>query len=209
MPQRQRQLVLASSSPYRRALMDRLGLRYDAVAPRGVDEEVAARSELPPEQLAAELARRKAKSLAAIFPDAVIIGCDQLCVLDDPNGGAPLVLGKPGTFEHALEQLCMLRGREHRLLTAVAVHDAASGRTVEALDEHRICLREVSEAALRAYLERERPLDCAGSYKIEGLGIALMEYVRGEDYTAVIGMPLTALVALLSEVGIEVLGADP
>ncbi|RME74089.1 MAG: septum formation protein Maf [Planctomycetota bacterium] len=202
-----RRLVLASTSPYRRALLERLGLAFDAVSPDGVDEQAALRSDAPPEAIARQLARAKAESLAQRFPDALLIGADQIAVAPSSGGQPERLLGKPGTVEHAIEQLAELSGRTHRLLTAVAVHDPTSGRSLDALDVHEITLRALSRETLRRYVLHDMPLDCAGAYRIERLGVALMERIRGDDFTAVIGLPLTRLVHLLAEFGFEVIEA--
>lgn len=191
-------IVLASTSPYRRALLERLKLPFTVVAPH-VDEDGAKRRIAEPVELVRHLAREKARSLAQRFPAALIIGSDQAVDVDGQT------LGKPGTPEAAVAQLIWLSGREHRIHTALAIHDAASGRTEEALDTHRVRLRGLTEAEIRSYVARDRPLDCAGSYRIESLGMALMERISGDDYTAVIGLPLTQVVALLGKLGVRVL----
>jgi septum formation protein len=191
-------IVLASTSPYRRALLERLKIPFSAVAPH-VDEDAAKREIAEPEALVRHLAREKARSLAARFPAALVIGSDQAVDIDGQ------ALGKPKTAEAAVNQLIWLSGREHKIHTAVAVHDAASGRTEEALDTHRIRLRVLTVDEIRSYVARERPLDCAGSYRIEALGIALMERISGDDYTAVIGLPLMRLVDLLARFGVRAL----
>ena len=194
-----RRLILASTSKYRRELLSRLGLPFEAVTPLfDEDAEKPKLGALAPEALVAYLARMKAESLADTFPDAVIIGSDQAVDLDGE------VLGKPGTEERAVAQLMRLSGRTHRLLTAVAVHDAARRMTEQALDVHEVEMRRFGEREARAYVAREQPLDCAGSLKVEGLGVALLERLTGDDFTAVIGLPLTRVVSLLARLGIEV-----
>ncbi|MDY0005122.1 MAG: nucleoside triphosphate pyrophosphatase [Polyangia bacterium] len=191
-------LVLASTSPYRRALLARLGVPFEAVAP-GVDERALSQEGLSAELLVGRLARAKAQAvatrLAASRPGALVIGSDQVAELEGE------ILGKPGTPEGARAQLSRLAGREHRLLTALSVVRAGDGARAEALDIHRLRLRALSEEQISRYVEAESPLDCAGSYKIEGLGIALFEWIRGDDFTGVVGLPLTRLVALLGELG--------
>jgi septum formation protein len=194
MPDR-RPLVLASTSRYRRALLDRLGLAYEARAPLYEEEHDLA---LPPDELVQELARRKAVSLGPVCPDALVLGADQVAELD----GA--VLLKPGTPERAVEQLGRLAGRTHRLLTGVALHDPRSGRTEVALDVHRMTLRPLTEAQRRAYVARDQPVDCAGAYKVEEAGIALFEAMEGRDFTAIVGLPLTVVVTLLGRFGYDV-----
>lgn len=190
-----RPLVLASTSRYRRELLDRLGLAYEARAPLYEEEHHLA---LPPAELVVELARRKAESLAAACPEALIIGADQVAELDGT------VLLKPGTVEGAVAQLARLAGRTHRLLTGVAVHDPRAGRTEAALDVHRMTMRPLAEPQLRAYVERDHPVDCAGAYKVEAAGIALFEALEGRDFTAIVGLPLTLVVTLLGRFGYAV-----
>jgi septum formation protein len=198
-------VVLASTSRYRRELIGRLGIAVESVAP-AFDEEAGKRDAawLPAEEVVAALARGKARSVAAACPDALIIGSDQAV----EQGGE--LLGKPGTIEGACAQIKRLAGREHRLLTAVAMLDAATGRVEEALDVHTMAMRPLSDEAIEAYVRRDQPLDCAGAYRIEALGIALFERLRGDDFTAIIGLPLTRVVALLERFGVRVLdGGSP
>jgi len=192
-----RRLVLASTSPYRRELLGRLGLEFTAVAP-DCDEDRLKDQGLPAEALVIRLAREKAASVARSYPDAVIIGSDQAAEVDGE------ILGKPGTPESARRQLRRLAGREHRLLTALCLLDARTGERAEELDIHRLRLRRLTEAQIARYVAADDPVDCAGAYKIEGLGIALFESVRGTDFTAVIGLPLTRVVAGLHRLGIEI-----
>ena len=185
-------LVLASTSRYRRELLDRLGVPYEAVAPAYEEEHDLPLSH---EELVVELAERKATSLADRFPDALILGSDQIAVIDDE------ILLKPGTPARAEAQLRRLAGRTHRLLTGVALHEAATGHTEHFLDIHRMTLRVLTDAQIAAYVASERPVDCAGSYKIEGPGIALFDAMEGRDFTGIVGLPLTAVVALLGRFG--------
>ena len=187
-------LVLASTSKYRRALLDRLGLSYTAATPR-VDEEAAKADTL--DALALQLAVAKAESCASAHPDAYVLGSDQLVDLDGER------LGKPGTLEKAEEQLRRLSGRGHRLITAVALRHP-NGTVETGLDVHKMTLRTMSEAEIKRYVARERPIDCAGSYKVESLGISLCETVAGADFTAIVGLPLIRVCQLLRNAGFEV-----
>lgn len=195
-------LVLASTSPYRRALIERLGLQVETMAP-DFDERAAeeALGPLLTSQLAAELALGKARSLAASCPDALIIGADQIAEIDGEH------LHKPGTEEAAAAQLRRLAGKTHHLVTAVTVLRAGDLRSETAVDVHALTMRPLSDDAIARYVARDRPLDCAGSYKIESLGIALFERTSGDDFTAIVGMPLTILVTLLARFGVDVLAA--
>jgi 7-methyl-GTP pyrophosphatase len=188
-------LVLASTSRYRRALLERLGLPFSVADPGIVEERRAGE---PPEAMARRLAEAKALAVAGRFPGALIIGSDQVAV----NGGE--VLGKPGGHDNAVRQLRALSGREAVFHTAVCVHNAASGATRTRVVPCRVTFRELDEQTIGRYLERERPYDCAGSAKAEGLGIALIARIEGEDPNALIGLPLIALVDLLREQGLDV-----
>ena len=192
-----RRLILASSSRYRRALLERLPIPFEAISPN-VDERAF---HLPPRALAQRLSRLKAEAVAGAHPGAVVIGSDQVACLDGEE------LFKPGTAERARAQLRRLSGRTHELITGMCVLDSATGVAYEHLDVHRLTLRALSDAEIADYVERDSPLDCAGSYKIEGLGVALMEAIEGQDFTAITGLPLVALVGLLNQLGIRVLGA--
>jgi septum formation protein len=183
-----RRLVLASTSRYRQELMRRLGAPFEAVAP---DYEEQHDLDLPPEELVLELALRKARSVAPRFSDALIIGSDQLAELEGQ------ILLKPGTAARARKQLARLAGRTHRLLTGLVVLEPRSGRVERDLDLHRMTLRPLSDRQIAAYVAQESPLDCAGSYKVEGPGVALFAAMEGQDYTGIIGLPLTRLVTLL------------
>ena len=191
-------IVLASTSRYRRELIERLGVSIECVSPP-FDEEAAKPSlaHLPAEELVVALARGKATSLSAIDPDAIVIGADQVAEID----GA--ILGKPGTAEKAVAQLSRMAGREHRLLTGVAV--ACGSRVETALDIHRLRMRALTTEAIESYVRRDAPLDSAGSYRVESLGIALFESLHGDDFTAIVGLPLTQVVTLLERVGVRVI----
>jgi septum formation protein len=193
------QIVLASESKYRRELVQRLGLEVRSVAADYDEErEKDALGDVSPTALVRALALGKARSLASKHPDALVIGSDQTVELDGRS------LGKPHTTERAIAQLAQLAGRTHHIHTAVAVHHAASGRTEEWLDTHALTVRPLSLQEIEDYVLRDQPLDCAGSYKIEGVGIALFERIEGGDFTGVIGLPLTGLVTLLGRFGVSV-----
>ncbi len=191
----QRSLVLASSSPYRKELLARLGLVFKAVKPdfvESIDPGVA------PQLQVKHLALGKARSLAASCSDAVIIGSDQ--VFCDGSGR---ILGKPGDLASAQAQLERMAGKRHHFYTGLAVVDARSGQTQTESVVSTVVLRDLSSRQIKNYLERETPFDCAGSFKIEGLGISLMEQVGGTDYTALIGLPLIALTTMLQNLGLD------
>ena len=187
-------LILASTSAYRRALLERLGLPFDTARP-DVDETPL--PDEPPAALAVRLARAKADAVAAGAGDAWTIGSDQVAELD----GRPL--GKPGTPENAVAQLRAMSGREVRFHTALCLA-GPDGRRFEHLDLTVVRFRTLGEDEIARYVAREHPLDCAGSFKCEGLGIALFEAIDNRDSTALVGLPLIATARLLREAGFAV-----
>jgi septum formation protein len=189
-------LLLASTSRYRRELLSRLGIPFEAIAPT-CDEEALKLRALSPEQMALYLASEKARSVAQQHPDAFVIGSDQLVELDGQR------LGKPHSQERALEQLMSMRGKSHQLLTALCL-ECPTGEQITHLDRHVLTMPMLPEESLRRYVDADDPLDCAGSYKIEARGIALFERIQGEDFTAITGLPLIALTRLLRERGFSV-----
>ncbi len=193
-----RRLVLASTSRYRRELLERLRLPFDVVAP-GIDEE--ALSGETPAETAIRLALAKADAVAATDGEAVVIGSDQIADLDGHG------LGKPGDHVRATAQLASMRGRTVVFQTAVAVVCAAMGVRVAEIVPVAVRFRDLSDAEIERYLRAETPYDCAGSAKIETLGIALVESVASNDPTALIGLPLIRTCALLRLAGIDPLGA--
>ena len=189
------ELILASTSRYRRELMTRLGLPFRAMPP-ACDEEALKRPELAPEALAVMLALAKAESLRETEAGATIIGSDQVAALGE------VILSKPGTAARAIEQLTLLAGRTHVLVTAVAV--AHAGGVIEHVDVTRLSMRPLTRAQIERYVEADAPLDCAGSYKLEARGITLFERVASEDHSAVTGLPLIALTSMLARLGYPV-----
>jgi septum formation protein len=188
--------MLASTSRYRKALLQRLGLRFEVAAP-GVDEQALPR-ELPAET-ALRLSAMKAKFLEKAFPDALIIGSDQVASC----GGERL--GKPGGHAAATRQLRSLSGKTADFHTAVALLDAKSGQTQSRVVPCRVTFQRLDDRLIEAYLQREQPYDCAGSAKSEGLGIALIARIETEDPTSLIGLPLIALTEMLGRAGLPVL----
>ncbi|QJD66959.1 septum formation inhibitor Maf [Xanthomonas campestris pv. badrii] len=183
-------LILASTSVYRRDLLGRLQLEFSTASPQ-VDEQ--ARPGERPAALASRLAAEKAAAVAAGAPDAWVIGSDQVADLDGE------VLGKPGTLERAHAQLTAMSGRMVRFHTAVSL--VGPGRTAHALDLTEVQLRPLTSAGIDRYLAAEPALDCAGSFKCEGLGVSLFDAIRTSDPTALIGLPLIALTRLLRQAG--------
>jgi septum formation protein len=190
-------LILASTSRYRAELLRKLGLEFDARAP-GVDE-----TPMPgetPEQLVRRLAEAKARAIDTGADAALVIGSDQVAVCDGRT------LGKPGTAERARAQLAELAGREVVFLTGLCLLDSATGTVQVAVDTTLVRFRPLSAAEIADYVAREQPLDCAGSFKSEGLGIALFEAIEGKDPNALIGLPLIELCRMLRNAGLRILG---
>lgn len=190
------QLVLASTSPYRRALLERLGVPFSVVDPGVVEDR---RPGEAPESMARRLAQGKALAVARGLRDALVIGCDQVAV---SNGE---VLGKPGTHDNAVRQLRMLSAGEAVFHTAVCVHNTDDATSRVRVVPCRVTFRKLDDGAIERYLAREQVYDCAGSAKSEGLGIALIARMEGEDPSALVGLPLIALVDLLHEQGLDVI----
>jgi septum formation protein len=189
------ELILASTSLYRKAQLERAGLAIQTIPP-GVDEENLKGSGLAPRALAERLAYEKAAAVALNRPHAVVIGGDQLAEVDGR------VLGKPGTEARAVEQLALLSGRTHTLITAISViHGSAIHRHT---DVTRLTMRALTAEELSRYVAADRPIDCAGAYKLESRGIALFEKIESDDHSAITGIPLIALISILRSLGVEV-----
>jgi septum formation protein len=191
-----RALVLGSTSRYRRALLERLGMPFVAVAP-DVDEN--ARPGETPAATALRLSEAKARAVAGRFDDALVIGSDQVADCD----GRPI--GKPGDRMRAFAQLRELSGRTVVFHTGVALVDTRSGRCGSALVDVTSTFRTLTDIEIATYLDREQPYDCAGSVRSEALGIVLFERIASDDPTALIGLPLIALTGLLRAEGVDVL----
>jgi septum formation protein len=183
-------IVLASSSSYRRGLLDRFLHEYQAVSP-GIKEEVE--DGLSAEQHAATLARKKAEAVSSNHRDALIIGADQLAVLGDR------ILGKPGNHQAAVEQLLAASGQSVQFLTAVCLLDPLSRSRYEHVDKTEVRFRQFDRRLAENYLHLDKPYDCAGSFRIEGAGFVLFESVQTDDPTALIGLPMIWLAARLQE----------
>ena len=188
-------LILASTSRYRRSLLGRLGLPFDCVAPdvdetRQPDESAVA--------MASRLARLKAEAVSRLHPSAVVIGSDQVALRGHE------LLGKPGTVERCREQLQRSSGRDVVFLTAVHLIDGAAGRVESHVDRTTVLFRELSATEIDRYIARDRPVDCAGGFKAESLGIALFERIDSSDPTGLTGLPLAWVCAALRRAGFEV-----
>jgi septum formation protein len=181
-------IVLASSSIFRSELLKRLQLPFEAVAPN-VDE-----TPLPDESArttSVRLAQEKARAVAGNFPDALIIGSDQVALLEGRQ------LGKPLTHDNAVKQLRAMRGKTTHFYTALALLNSKTGNMQTEIAENFVTLHDLSDAEIEAYLQKEQPYHCAGSAKTEGLGIALISKMTGEDPNALIGLPLILLIQMM------------
>lgn len=189
-------LLLASSSVYRKELLSRLGLPFETASP-DIDE-----TPLPNEsaaQTSRRLAEAKARALAAKYPDYLIIGSDQVALLDG------IQLGKPGTHGRAVIQLRQMRGRSIEFHTALCLYNTVTNHTQTIVDITRVNMRDYTDEEIESYLRREQPYDCAGSAKTEGLGIALIAAIENRDPTAIIGLPMIELVSMLRNEGVSLL----
>jgi septum formation protein len=190
-------LILASTSRYRHELLARLRVPFRALAPpvdeAAVHDQYAADRA---EELAVHLAAAKARSVADREANAVVLGSDQVCVCDGH------VLHKPGSVAKAQEQLAMLAGRTHQLVTAVCV--VQGDRILTGKDVTRLTMRSLAADEIARYVEHDQPLDCAGSYKLESLGISLFETIHSDDHTAITGLPLLLVSRYLRELGFAV-----
>ncbi len=186
------EVVLASSSVYRRDLLARLGIPFRCVAPR-FDEATFSHADRAPRAVAEALAEGKAASIAVLEPAATVIGCDQLVALEAQ------ILGKPGSLEQAVEQLLALAGRPHELITALVVFHHE--QTFRHTDVSRLWMRKLTRSEIERYVQHDRPVDCAGSYKLEQRGIVLFERIDTGDHSAITGLPLIRLTSILRELG--------
>lgn len=192
-------LVLASSSPSRSALLTRLGLPFSVAVP-DVDERQ--RPGEDPQTLVRRLAEAKARAVAPAYPQALIIGSDQVAYSEGT------ILTKPGNRDRAIAQLEGTAGRSVCFYTGLCLLDAALGRSWVDCVPFQVHFRPLTRAQIEAYVDREAPWGCAGSFKSEGLGIALFQRLEGDDPTALIGLPLIRLVAMLAQAGCDVLGGS-
>ncbi|PKO26881.1 MAG: septum formation inhibitor Maf [Betaproteobacteria bacterium HGW-Betaproteobacteria-5] len=189
-------LILASTSPFRRELLSRLGLPFDVANPQ--TDESALPGEAP-EEIALRLSEAKARAVASTHPDALIIGSDQIATVDGK------IYGKPGTHERAVEQLQALSGKTVNFFTGLCLLNARTGETQLRGVPMLVTFRQLSDHEIENYLRREPAYNCAGSAKSEGLGIALLSSMRGDDPNALVGLPLIALCDMLRNQGVEVL----
>ncbi len=192
MNNRQPALVLASSSPFRRELLQRLGLEFDTAAP---DVDETARPGETPDALVQRLAERKARAVGESH-DGLIIGSDQVATTGTD------ILGKPGSHEKAAAQLAWLSGKRVSFHTGLCLLDTASGSVQLDVVPYHVQFRTLTREQIERYLRAEQPYNCAGSFKSEGLGITLFERMEGDDPTALIGLPLIRLTGMLANAGV-------
>ena len=188
-------LVLASSSPYRRQLLEKLGLPFETISPE-IDESVQPGE--TPQALVARLAELKARTAASRYPDALIIGSDQVAVLDNT------IIGKPGSHENAVRQLQAASGKKIIFYTGLCLLNSRTGKTQTEAIPYTVVFRQLSRQQIENYLKKEQPYNCAGSFKSEGLGIALFERFEGEDPNTLIGLPLIRLTDMLEQEAINI-----
>jgi septum formation protein len=188
-------LLLASTSAYRRALLGRIGVPFRWRAPR-IDEDTYKNLGLPPRRLAEELARAKAASLAPEEREATVIACDQVVEFEGQ------ILGKPGDRARAIEQLKAIAGRQHRLITSLAVWHR--GNMQVCTDESALLMRPLTTTEVTRYVDFDQPWDCAGGYKLESRGIVLFERIDSADHSAITGLPLIALTTILRCIGYQI-----
>jgi septum formation protein len=189
-------LILASSSEFRRELLQKLQIPFSSISPR-VDETPRANEK--PHETALRLAQVKARKIGSEYPHALVIGCDQVATLDGEQ------LGKPLNHQNATKQLQLMRGREVTFHSALCLYNAATGNMQAEVVPYLVRFRQLSDEQIENYLNKEQPYQCAGSAKSEGLGIALIERMIGEDPNALIGLPLIKLINMLKNEKIAVL----
>lgn len=187
-------LVLASSSPYRRQLLQKLGLAFAWASP-DIDETPDKHE--TPEQLVLRLAKQKATALTTTFPEHLIIGSDQIATLNNQ------IIGKPHTHEAAADQLKSFSGKEVVFLTSLCLYNSKTLHSQLTLDKYTVKFRQLSGEQIEHYLRKEEPYDCAGSFKSEGMGICLFERMEGKDPNTLVGLPLIELVNMLINEGID------
>ncbi|TCK18357.1 septum formation protein [Thiogranum longum] len=190
-----RTLVLASTSPFRRALLEKLQVSFETLSP---DVDETRQEGESPQKLVVRLSEAKARAGAQTYPDALIIGSDQVAVCGDE------VLGKPGNHDKACQQLEQLSGQRVEFLTGICLFDSGSGKARTNIIPFAVTFRELSATQIERYLRTEQPYNCAGSFKSEALGISLFEAMHGDDPNALIGLPLIQLVTWLNEAGVNV-----
>ncbi|MBF0583117.1 MAG: septum formation protein Maf [Magnetococcales bacterium] len=195
-------IVLASTSPYRRQLLDRLGFAYQTASPQVEETQQAGETA---QQMAGRLAEAKARAVAVSYPQALIIGADQVAVLRDETNGQEEIVHKPGTHTVAVAQLQRFSGRTLHFYAGICLYHSGEGNARTLVVPSQVLFRPLDADLIDSYLRREQPYDCVGCFKSEGLGIILFEQITGEDPTALIGLPLIALRRLLQQENFAIL----
>ncbi len=188
------QLILGSSSPYRKALLEKLGLKFECLSP---DIDESAKPGETPIELVERLSIAKAREIGKVRPEALIIGSDQVAVLDQK------IIGKPADHEAAVAQLLESSGREVHLYSGLCLYNSASGGIQHCVEPYSVVFRHINRQQIEQYLLKDQPYNCAGSLKSETLGIALLSKLQGDDPNALIGLPLIRLVDMLLNEGID------
>ncbi|RTE87799.1 septum formation inhibitor Maf [Lysobacter sp. N42] len=189
-------MVLASSSPFRKALLKTLGLAFETYSP-DIDETPLEHED--PKELVLRLAAAKAHKVAAVYPNAIIIASDQVAVCEGK------ILGKPGNHENALKQLSLFQGKRVSFFTSLTVLNSETKEQESDIDEVEVTFRTRSQKELEHYIKQEQPFNCAGSFKCEGLGISLFEKIESSDPNSLIGLPLIKLTTMLEHAGVSYL----
>jgi MAF protein len=189
-------LVLGSTSPFRKSILEKLNLKFECAKPN-IDETALA--DETPQALVERLAIEKAKAVTAQYPNALIIGSDQVAVCDGE------ILGKPHTFENGVKQLTKFSNKSITFYTGLCVYDSGQDKTLSLVEPFSVHFNQLSQEEIANYLRAEQPYNCAGSFKSEGLGICLFKKLEGDDPNTLIGLPLIKLVALLKAHGVDVL----
>ncbi|MGD2117862.1 MAG: nucleoside triphosphate pyrophosphatase [Chromatiales bacterium] len=188
-------IVLASTSVFRKALLEKLHLEFQTASP---DVDESAQPQETPEQLVQRLSLLKAQAVAEQYPQHLIIGSDQVAC-NDGN-----ILGKPGNFERALQQLKAASGKAVTFYTGLTLYNSATGQAQTCCEQFRVFFRQLSDEQISRYLEKEQPYNCAGSFKSEGYGISLFEKFEGDDPNSLVGLPLIRLIQMLESEGVAI-----
>ena len=189
-------LVLASTSPFRKEILQKLGMPFETASPNVDESHIKGET---PQQLVSRLAEKKAKAVADKYPNALIIGSDQVAVIDVE------ILGKPGTHTRAVEQLTNASGKAVHFFTGLCLYNSATSSSQCETVPFDVVFRELTDDQIENYLQREQPYNCAGSFKSEALGISLFEKLVGDDPNTLMGLPLIRLVRMLENEGLNIL----
>ncbi len=190
-----KRIILASKSPYRKKLLNQLGIKFDCI-PSTLDESILKAKISNPKELTLELALEKAKIIAKKYEDCIVIGSDQVCLFENK------ILGKTGSLDISFEQLKEMQGKEHELITSYAIVN--NEEVIKHTNITKLTMKALSNDQIKFYLNTDNPIDCAGSYKLELNGISLFNKIETTDHTAIIGIPLIQLGKDLTKLGVQV-----